>query len=191
MEPRVEILSEREAAELLDAANRHDRADLMDLAYTPIGALRYSLIDLGLAAQAVVLIGPSRDRAAAVVPTTPMTAFGLSSFSADGRGLRSRRDSFLPEPEWVLCNDMPGATVRQLHDAHSDVLERVRDHWEPDVYAEGATIEQFAKRLDEYLRGIEGMNRSLYYRSSEGAITDDRRSVRKIERWTASMPPGV
>lgn len=150
----VEVFTGTELDDLLTATEEEIKS-LERLGYLLTEGVRYAT--RGFTSKAVLMFGPGRDRIASVVPTSFYPVITIISASSEMRIVVSRNGSFWEEPPWVLCNDPPSARPRQLDEAHSQVLEQVREVFEPRVRGEEATIEDLASAFDQHLLLIDGV----------------------------------
>lgn len=188
MGSEVEVLAGSDLDELLRAARR-DVAGLEDVGFAVTGGVRFRT--RGFKSRAVLLVGPTGDRTASVALTAGSAVFAIGSSSRDGRRLVSRAGSTWETPVWELCNDLPGASPRQLNEAHSEALELVRDGFEPVARSQAETIDDRADHLRAYLELVEGERLIYMGGSGYGPLTSNRRSSKRIAQWNSARPPST
>jgi hypothetical protein len=182
----VEVLTGSELTELL-RVTEEDVAALEDSGYTLVGGVKYTT--RGLRAEAILMMGPARDRVSTLVETLLGPVIAIGSASNDQRRLVSRNGSFWQPPDWELCNDVPAVGPHRLDEAHSAALSHLDEIFEPRIRSDELTIQKAAAELDEYLRHIEAFRGTYGPTSGFGTIGSDPSYDRRIERWLAAEPP--
>lgn len=97
---------------------------LEDSGYTLVGGVRYTTRKLN--AEAILTLGPARDRCSTLVETLLGPVIAIGSAFEDQRRLVSRNGSFWRLPVWELCNDVPIANPRRLDETHTAALDQLR-----------------------------------------------------------------
>lgn len=186
MSSSVQVLTDSELNDLL-RVTREDVAALEDSGYTLTGGVRYTY--RGLTAEAVLMMGPGRDRVSTVAATDFGTAIAIGSASDTERRLVSRNGSFWQLPVWELCNDVPAADPRRLNEAHTAALSQLIGVFEPRIRSDETTAEAMAAELEAYLRHLESFRGTYGPTSGFGSIGDDSRSRKRIKKWLSAEPP--
>ncbi len=183
----IQVLTPVELDRVLRATHR-DNAGLEELGYTVTGGVRIREGRFGVQ-KAIMMDGPSKDRSASVTVTAFSSILLIGSNSTDGRSLVSRNGGFWESPPWELCNDFPVASPRQLDEAHSDALERVRGVFTPRIRPEGRTIEERIEDLGRYYASIDDYRLAPGPGSGFGLLGGDAASAQRIESWALAEPP--
>lgn len=137
------------------------------------------------------MLGPERDRVASVALTLLEPVIGITSASNQELVLLSRNGSFWQEPPWVLCNDLPAVTPRELDKAHRRALEQVQAVFDPRIRDGDETIEDLARDVARHLSWLADF-RSVYGPTSGfGMLGPDSRSRKRVKRWARARPPSV
>lgn len=186
MSSAVEVLTDSELNEVLRVI-QESVAALEGSGHTLVGGVRYAT--RGFRAEAVLMMGPARDRVSTLVGSLFCPVIAIGSASDEKRTLVSRNGSFWQLPVWELCNDLPAAGPRRLDEAHSAALRQLREVFEPRIMSAETTIEEMAAELDEYLRLIEAFRGTYGPTSGFGTIGNDSRSDRRVKKWLAAEPP--